>query len=182
MDCSLPGSSVHGISMGFPRQEFWNCHFLLRGGLPNLGIKPPSPTWAGGFLSLEPPGKSPIVLLLSIYNVGYFNPGLPRWPSGKNLPASTAAAGRPEFDPWVRKIPWRRKWQPTPVFLPGESRGQRNLAGCILWGCSELDMTEHTYIHTHIFVYHELFTFIRFFLNMALQILFILITKFFGAP
>ena len=33
--------------------------------------------------------------------------------------------GRPEFDPWVRKIPWRRKWQPTPVFLSGKSHGQR---------------------------------------------------------
>ena len=33
------------------------------------------------------------------------------------------------FDPWVRKIPWRRKWQPTPVFLPGESHGRRSLAG-----------------------------------------------------
>ena len=36
---------------------------------------------------------------------------------------------RPGFDPWVRKIPWRRKWQPTPIFLPGESHGQRCLAG-----------------------------------------------------
>ena len=36
---------------------------------------------------------------------------------------------RPEFDPWVRKIPWRRKWQPTPVFLPGKSHGQRSLEG-----------------------------------------------------
>ena len=37
---------------------------------------------------------------------------------------------RLKFDPWVRTIPWRRAWQPTPVFLPGESHGQRNLAGC----------------------------------------------------
>ena len=37
---------------------------------------------------------------------------------------------RPGFDSWVRKMPWRRKWQPTPVFLPGESHGQRSLAGC----------------------------------------------------
>ena len=37
--------------------------------------------------------------------------------------------GRPGFDPWVRKIPWRRKWQPTPVFLPGESHGRRSLVG-----------------------------------------------------
>ena len=37
--------------------------------------------------------------------------------------------GRPRFDPWVGKIPWRREWQPTPVFLPGEFHGQRSLVG-----------------------------------------------------
>ena len=41
---------------------------------------------------------------------------------------------RPGFDPWVGKIPWRRAWQPTPVFLPGESHGQRSLVGYSLWG------------------------------------------------
>ena len=41
---------------------------------------------------------------------------------------------RHEFSPWVGKIPWRRKWQPTPVFSPGESHEQRSLAGCSLWG------------------------------------------------
>ena len=40
------------------------------------------------------------------------------------------------------KIPWRRKWQPTSVFLPGESHGQRSLAGYSPWGCKELDTTE----------------------------------------
>ena len=39
---------------------------------------------------------------------------------------------------------WRRKWQPTPVFLPGESQGQRSLVGCCLWGRTELDTTEAT--------------------------------------
>ena len=39
---------------------------------------------------------------------------------------------------------WRRKWQPTPMFLPGESQGQGSLVGCCLWGCLELDMTEAT--------------------------------------
>ena len=39
---------------------------------------------------------------------------------------------------------WRRKWQPTPVFLPGEFQGQRSLVGCRLWGRTELDMTEAT--------------------------------------
>ena len=40
------------------------------------------------------------------------------------------------------RFPWRRKWQPTPVFLPGESHGQRSLVGYSPWGCRELDMTE----------------------------------------
>ena len=48
------------------------------------------------------------------------------------------------FDTWVGKIPWRRKWQSTPVFLPGEFHGQRSLASCSLWGRKEPDMTEAT--------------------------------------
>ena len=46
------------------------------------------------------------------------------------------------FDLWVRKFPWRRKWQPTLVFLPGESHGQRSLEGYSPWGRQESDMTE----------------------------------------
>ena len=49
---------------------------------------------------------------------------------------------RYKFDPWVRKISWRRKWQPTSVFLPGESHGQRSLVGYSPWGRKESDMTE----------------------------------------
>ena len=47
----------------------------------------------------------------------------------KNLPTSAGDKKRRRFNPWVRKTPWRREWQTTPVFLPGESRGQRGLAG-----------------------------------------------------
>ena len=53
---------------------------------------------------------------------------------------------RSGLDPWVRKIPWRRKWQPTPVFLPGKYHGQRSLMGYSPWGCKEWDRTE--YVHT----------------------------------
>ena len=49
------------------------------------------------------------------------------------------------FDPWVRKIPWRKEWQPTPVSLPGESQGRGSLVGCCLWGRTESDTTEATY-------------------------------------
>ena len=44
--------------------------------------------------------------------------------------------------PWIGKIPWRREWQSTPVFLPGEFHGQRSLAGYSSWGCKESDTTE----------------------------------------
>ena len=45
----------------------------------------------------------------------------------------------PGFDPWVGKIPWRRKWHPTPVFLPGESHGRRSLVGYSPWGRTRLN-------------------------------------------
>ena len=51
-------------------------------------------------------------------------------------------ARRPGFAPWVRKIPWEKKWQPTPPFLPGESHGQRSLADCSPWGDKESDTTD----------------------------------------
>ena len=49
-----------------------------------------------------------------------------------------------QFHPWVGKILWRRAWQPTPVFLPAESHGQRSMAGYGPWGCKESDTTEVT--------------------------------------
>ena len=57
--------------------------------------------------------------------------GLPRWCSGKE---STSKCRRCRFDPWVRKIPWRRKWKSTPVFLPGKAHGQRSLEVYRQWG------------------------------------------------
>ena len=63
------------------------------------------------------------------------------WLSGK---ISTCQYRRPGFSPWVRRIPWRRKWQPTPVFLPGESYGPRNLVGCSPQGHKELVTTKAT--------------------------------------
>ena len=55
----------------------------------------------------------------------------------KNPPANADGHKRHWFDPWVRKIPWRRTWQPIPVFLPGESQGQRSLVGYSPWGHKE---------------------------------------------
>ena len=54
------------------------------------------------------------------------------------------------FNPWVGKIPWSRKWQPSPVFFPGESHGQRILQGYSPWGHKESDTTQQrAYMHTH---------------------------------
>ena len=58
---------------------------------------------------------------------------------GLSSKESACQCRRHRFNPWVRKIPWRRKWQPTPVFLPGKSHEQRNLAGPWgPWGCKRV--------------------------------------------
>ena len=61
----------------------------------------------------------------------------------KNPPTSSGNPGDNRFYPWVQKIPWRRKWQPTPVFLPGKSHGQRSLVDYSSWGYEESNITEH---------------------------------------
>ena len=71
-------------------------------------------------------------LLQGIFLTQGSNPGLLYLP----------VCGRPRFNPWVRKIPWRRKWQPTPVLLPGKSHGWRILVGYRPWGRKESDTTE----------------------------------------
>ena len=60
----------------------------------------------------------------------------------KNPPVDEGDINRGRFDPWVRKIPWRRVWQPTPIFLPAESHGERSLVGYRPWGHKELDTTK----------------------------------------
>ena len=75
---------------------------------------------------------------------GLFSPfsylfGFPCGSDGKSI---CLQCRKPGFDPWVGKIPWRRKWQPTPVLLPGKSHGQRTLVGYSPWDHKESDMTE----------------------------------------
>ena len=65
--------------------------------------------------------------------------GLPWWLSGKE---SASQCRRHGFDPWIGKTLWRRKWQLTPVFLPGKPHGQRSLAAYHLGGHKESDRTE----------------------------------------
>ena len=70
-----------------------------------------------------------------------------RWLSGKESACQCRRHRVHRFNPWVRKIPWRKKWQPTPVFLPGESHGLRSLWGYSPWGHKESNMTER--LNTH---------------------------------
>ena len=77
-------------------------------------------------------------------NADFLN-GFPRWHSGKE---STCWLKKCRFDPWVRKIPWWRKWQPITVFLPGNFHRERSLSGYSPWGHKDLDTTERL-SHTH---------------------------------
>ena len=74
-----------------------------------------------------------------IYSFGFIYAGLPWRLSWSRIHLQ----GRgPRFNPWVGKIPWRRAWQPTQVFLPGKPNGQRSLADSSPWGRKESDTTE----------------------------------------
>ena len=73
--------------------------------------------------------------------------GFPGGTSGKEPTCQCRRCNRLGFDPWVGKIPWRSAWQTTPVFMPGESHGQRSLVGSSPWGPKESDMTERLTLH-----------------------------------
>ena len=82
--------------------------------------------------------------------------GLLRWLSSKEPALQCRRHRRHGFDPWIGKIPWRRKWQPTPIFLPGKAYGQRSLAGYSPGGLQRVGHNwahtgTHTYtlVHTH---------------------------------
>ena len=101
-------------------------------------------TWQGFFLEAE--GQ----LSMNLVRVaGHFNPGWIKEKTGtvEGLPQGLSSkeslqCRRHRFHPWIRKISWRREWQPTPVFLPGKSQGQRSLTGYSPWGGKE---TRHSY-------------------------------------
>ena len=92
------------------------------------------------------------LILLNIFMVFYFlNNGLiyTDFLGGtivKNLPAY---AGDTRDNLWIRKIPWNRKWQPVPLFLPGEFHEQRRLTSYSPWGLKESNTTEQRHTHIH---------------------------------
>ena len=129
--------ACHGpMSMEFSRQEYWRrLPFPPPGDLPDPGIKPGSP--AGGLFTTAPPCVQK--------SHGPFHMPPPFWrllergrcfltdSVVKNPPVNAGECRRcmgRGFNPWVGKIPWTRKWEPTPVFLFGEFHGQRSLVGC----------------------------------------------------
>ena len=71
---------------------------------------------------------------------------LPRGAGGKEPACQCRRHKRYGFDPWVRKIPWRRAWQSTPVLLPGESPWKEELGGYSPEGHKESDVTEHALV------------------------------------
>ena len=90
--------------------------------------------------------------------------GLLRWLSGKESTCQCKRHRRPGFDPWVGKICWRRKWQPTPVCLPGESHGQRSLAGCVVHGVTK----SQTWLSDWVHILHDWPQVYRFFYGLSI--------------
>ena len=114
MDCSTSGFPVHHQLLELTQTHVPTCH---TGESPCSNEDP-----------AQPINKSIVAIKKKREN------RLPWWLSGKE---SACRCRRRGFDPEVTKIPWRRKWQPTPVLLPGKSHGQRSLAGYNLWGLKE---------------------------------------------
>ena len=112
--------------------EIFHCHFIVRS--PSLLTFDYRSCWASPlcFLTLDFLCVCPLLILDS--------------PAGSDSRVCLQCS-RPGFNPWVGKISWRRKWQPTPVFLHGKSHGRKSLVGYSPWGCKELDMTERLHFH-----------------------------------
>ena len=124
MDCSLPDSSVHGIlqarilewvAIPFSRRFSWSRDQTQVSCTAGRFFT----VWSTGLSTPNSTARASIQIHLSLRESGY------AW-SWLDLGSN----------------PWRRKWQPTPVFLPGESQGRGSLVGCRLWGRTELDTTE----------------------------------------
>ena len=135
MFCSPPDSSVHGIlqarilegvavasSRGSSQPRDWTRFPVLHS---SLSVPPGKPKKPQHIVNDRETKKNTLVLMLQSNLQGCWKGWL-------------------GFNSWVRKIPWKRKWQPTPVFLLGESHGQRSLVGYGPWGCKKSDTTEVT--------------------------------------
>ena len=93
------------------------------------------------------------------FNILKYDGGLHRRCSGKESTCQYSRHKRCNFDPWVRKIPCRRKWQPAPVFLPGEFHGLRSLVGYSPWGHKDWDTLSFTHTQYEAFSFFFCFLF-----------------------
>ena len=91
------------------------------------------------------------------------------WHSGKESACQCRRYRRPAFNPWGGKIPWRRKWQPTLGFLPGESHGQRSLAGYTVHGIAK----SRKWLSTHLWLASSK----HFLLLLSFQLLFLTLAR-----
>ena len=94
-----------------------------------------------------------------MFNKVCYHRYLPGWHNGKEHAYQCRRHKRRVFDPWVGKIPWTKKWQPTPVFLPGDSHGQRSLMGYSPWGCKRAGHDWSHFIHMHTCFHNPFFFF-----------------------
>ena len=151
MDCSPPGSSFHGIFQA--RVLEWGAISFSRGS-----SRPRDRTrvsWIPGrcfnlWATRETSFKRRHVIKFHLYIFKMGQPketGFPRWLSDKESAYQCRRRRRLGFDPWVGRIPWKKKWQPTPVLLPAESHGRRSLVGYSPWDHKESDRTEQLHFH-----------------------------------
>ena len=127
------GVGSHGPSRGFSQPRDWTCV-----------------SYISCTATLVPPGKPLKCVYRKILSQSFATSNkttvmseLCRWLRGELSACQCSRPRRRGFDPWVRKIPWSRKWQPIPIFLPGKFHGQRSLAGYSPWGHKESDKTEN---------------------------------------
>ena len=130
VDCSLSGSSIRGIFQAGVLE--WVAISFSRGSSWPRGETQVSRI-AGRCFTLWATREALWVLEWVAYPFSNGSSQSRDW---------THCCNRPGFNPWIEKIHWRRKWQPTPVFLPGEFHGQRSLVGYSPWGHKESDITE----------------------------------------
>ena len=149
--------------MGFSRQQYWSgLHVFLQGIFPTQGSNPyllcllhwqkgsqnhvgiPIFKW---FINKYSTLVNILTIFAEIFRRKYTDVWIPKCYSGKEFTCQCKRGKRHRFDPWVEKIPWKRKWHPTPIFLPGKFHGWRNLVGYSPWGRKESDTAEQLHFH-----------------------------------
>ena len=148
---SLPASG------SFPMSQFFASGGQSIGASDSASVLPMNiqdwfPLGWTGWISLQFKGHSRVFSNTTVRKHQFFdtqlslqsNSHIHDFLGGSDGKASVYNAGEPGSSPGLGRFPWRRKWQPNPVLLPGEPHGQRNLTGYRSWGCKELDRTEVT--------------------------------------